>query len=83
MTPKKFWILENFFLLHRVLILVLSLNVPQARTELFKKAFMFAAPSTWNDLQKTIKLQCLIPLNYFKGYIKTIEHRVHPHVQMF
>jgi len=50
----------------------ISLNVPQARTELFKKAFMFFAPSTWNDLQKT--LQCLISLNDFKGYVKIIEH---------
>jgi len=52
----------------------ISLNVPQARTDLFKKAFMCFAPSTWNELQKTLKLQCLIPLNDFKGYVKTIEH---------
>jgi len=51
------------------------LNVSQARTELFKKAFMFVAPSTLNNLQKTLKLLCLISLNDFKGYAKTIEHK--------
>ena len=52
---------------------IVLLNVPQARTELFKRAFMSAAPSTWNNLQSNLKLKCLIPLNAVIGLVKTID----------
>lgn len=35
-------------------------------TEFGKRAFMYSAPSGWNNLQKTLKLQAFITLSDFK-----------------
>lgn len=49
------------------------LSVPKVRTELGKKAFRFAAPSSWNDLQKELKLNELTSLDTFKRKLKELE----------
>ena len=45
------------------------LDVPRARTDLGKKAFMCAAPLAWNSLQTDLKVRKLVPLPVFKARI--------------
>ena len=47
----------------------LSTSVPRTCTEFGKRAFMYSAPSAWNTVQKTLKLQELITMNDFKTRI--------------
>ena len=47
--------------------------VPRARTELGKKAFKYAAPSSWNNLQKDLNLSELVTLGEFKAILKVRE----------
>ncbi len=49
------------------------LSVPKVRTELGKKAFKYAAPSTWNKLQKSMKLNKLVSLVAFKRMLTDLE----------
>jgi len=49
------------------------LSVPKARTETGKKAFLYSSPSSWNTLQKDLKLIELISLNALKSKIKDLE----------
>ncbi len=56
--------LRNVSFVHKIVIL----SVPFVRTELGKKAFMYAAPSDWN-----LKLQKLLSLDHFKTVIQQIE----------
>ena len=49
------------------------LTVPNARTEIGKRAFVYSAPSAWNILQKVLKLNDFISLNAFKLKMKKIE----------
>ncbi len=44
----------------------LTASVPRTRTEFGKRAFMFSAPSAWNNLQKSLKLQEFITITDFK-----------------
>ncbi len=46
---------EKYFL--RSQNLIYTLSVPFVRSELGKKAFIYAAPSDWNHLQSNLKLQ--------------------------
>lgn len=46
------------------------MQAPRVRTDLVKKAFKFFAPSTWNDVQKDLKLSDLITLAEFKSILK-------------
>ncbi len=50
-----------------------TLSVPFVRSELGKKAFMYAAPSDWNHLQSNVKLQSLMSLDHFKRVIWQME----------
>ncbi len=50
-----------------------TLSVPFVRSELGKKAFMYAAPTDWNLLQSKLKLQNLLSLGHFKTVIRQIE----------
>ena len=43
------------------------MTVAKAWTEISKKDFMFFAPSSWNNLQKQLKLQDLVTINEFKA----------------
>ena len=52
---------------------VFQLVVPFARTDRGKKAFKYAAPSAWNELQKVLKLPGLITLGEFKLILKDFE----------
>lgn len=47
----------------------ISAPVPRTRTEFGKRAFMYSAPSTWNELQKTLKLQALVTMSDFKAHV--------------
>ena len=49
------------------------LTVPNARTEIGRRAFVYSAPSAWNILQKVLKLNYFISLNAFKLKMKKIE----------
>ena len=49
------------------------LSVPKVRTELGKKAFRFAAPHAWNELQKDLKLKDLVSLDTFKSMLSNLE----------
>ena len=49
------------------------LTVPRVRTVLGSRAFSYAAPSAWNELQKTLKLQDLVSLDAFKVLLKNVE----------
>lgn len=52
---------------------VLHLLVPYVKTELGKKAFVFAAPSAWNLLQKSLKLTTVISYRQFVSTLKNVE----------
>lgn len=52
---------------------VLHLLVPHVKTELGKKAFVFAAPSAWNLLQKSLKLTTFISYRQFVSTLKNVE----------
>lgn len=49
------------------------LTVPNVRTEFGKRAFMYSAPSSWNTLQNTFKLEELVPIGVFKSLMKDFE----------
>src|SRR4029434_7743980 len=49
------------------------LTVPNARTEIGKRAFMYSAPSAWNILQKVLKRNYFSSLNAFKLKMKKLE----------
>ena len=49
------------------------LTVPNARTEIGKRAFVYSASSAWNILQKVLKLNDFISLNAFKFKMKKFE----------
>src|SRR4029434_10933099 len=49
------------------------LTVPNARTEIGKRAFMYSAPSAWNILQKVLKRNYFSSLNAFKTKMKKLE----------
>ena len=51
------------------------LSVPKARTDFGKKAFNFAAPSAWNQLQNELRLKELVSLYSFKGFLKDLAER--------
>ena len=44
----------------------LTTSVPLARTEFGKRAFAYSAPTTWNGLQKALKLSAPVTLRRFK-----------------
>ena len=46
------------------------LTVPNVQTEFGKRAFMYSAPSAWNALQNTFKLEEFVPIGVFKSSIK-------------
>jgi len=52
---------------------VLHLVVPRVKTELGKKAFMFAAPSAWNLLQKSLKMTTFTSYKQFVSMLKNRE----------
>ena len=45
------------------------LKVPKAHTSLGRSSFQFAAASDWNELQKSLKLDCFISISSFKDSI--------------
>ena len=49
------------------------LSVPNARTEIGKRAFGYSAPSAWNLLQNDLKRKELVSLNLFKSKTKDLE----------
>ena len=53
---------------------IIQLIVPKIRTELGKKAFKYAAPASWNNLQKELKLSELVTLGEFKSVLKEREN---------
>lgn len=46
---------------------LILLDVPNVRTELGKKAFVYAAPTAWNLLQNELKMRLFITLEAFKS----------------
>lgn len=52
---------------------IIQMQAPRVRTELGKKDFKFFAPSTWNDVQKDLKLSDLITMGKFKSILKDRE----------
>uniref|UniRef100_A0A8C2EK04 Reverse transcriptase domain-containing protein n=1 Tax=Cyprinus carpio TaxID=7962 RepID=A0A8C2EK04_CYPCA len=50
-----------------------TLSVPFVRTELGKRAFMYAAPFEWNSIQTKLKLQTLLPMEHFKSITRSLE----------
>ena len=52
------------------------LAVPNARTEMGKRAFMYCAPLSWYVLQNDLKLKELIPLTAFKSKMKEMEAKM-------
>ena len=52
---------------------VILLTVPNVRTEFGKRAFMYSAPSSWNALQNTFKLEELVTIGIFKSLMNDIE----------
>ena len=53
---------------------ILDMLVPRVRTELGKKAFNYAAASSWNNAQKDMKLSELIFTGEFKSILKDREN---------
>ena len=49
------------------------LTVPRVRTGQGSRAFSYAAPSAWNELQKILKLNDLVSLDAFKVLLKDLE----------
>ena len=47
----------------------LTLHVPRVYTELGRSAFSFSAPSAWNSLQSTLKMNSLVSFGHFKSMI--------------
>ena len=52
---------------------IIQMQVPRVKTELGKRAFKFSALSTWNDVQKDLKLTHLVALRDFKTIISDRE----------
>ena len=50
---------------------LLLLNIPRIRTDFGETAFSFCAPTAWNNLQRTLKLDTLVPLSHFKSLLNT------------
>lgn len=48
---------------------IILFNIPSPRTNFGKSAFQYNAPSSWNELQKCLKLVVFIPLSNFKSCI--------------
>lgn len=53
----------------------LMLFVPRVRTELGKKAFSFAAPFSWNELQTKLGLNSLVSLNMYRRLLDSLEEQ--------
>ncbi len=51
---------------------LLSLKHPKVRTNMGKRAFSYAGPFDWNQLQDTLYLKELISLNYFRCILKDL-----------
>lgn len=51
-------------------LMIFNRCCPRVRTELDKKAFKYAAPSSWNKVQKDLKLSELITMGDFKSILK-------------
>ena len=49
------------------------LTVPNVRTEFAKRVLMDSAPSAWNALQNTFKLEELVLIGVFKSQMKDFE----------
>ena len=49
------------------------LTVPNVQTEFGERAFMNSAPSSWNALQNTFKLEELVPIGIFKSLMNDLE----------
>ena len=47
----------------------LTLKVPTVNSEFGRSAFSFCGPTTWNDLQTTLKLTTLVPLSRFRSLV--------------
>ena len=43
-----------------------SFKVPTVNSQFGRSAFSFCAPTTWNELQTTLKLTTLVPLSRFR-----------------
>lgn len=54
---------------------LILLTLPKVRTEFGRNAFSYAAPSSWNQLQKDLQLSSLITLEKFKTMVKELECR--------
>ena len=44
-------------------------KVPTVNSDFGRTAFSFCGPTTWNNLQETLKLTTLIPLNRFRSLV--------------
>lgn len=48
---------------------VLCMSVPKVSTEIGKKDFQYASPSSWNDVQKVLHLSDLVTLGESKSIL--------------
>ncbi len=48
------------------------LNVPLMKTEFGKTAFIYSAPTAWNEIQRSLKLTVFISINEFKLYLNQL-----------
>ena len=46
-----------------------TFKVPTVNSDFGRTAFSFCGPTTWNNLQETLKLTTLIPLNRFRSLV--------------
>ena len=51
------------------------LSISRVRTELGKKAFSYAAPLTWNNIQAELKLSELVSLGVFRHFLKVRQQK--------
>ena len=54
----------------------LMLKVPRAQSELGKTAFSVNAPTSWNNLQQTLRIGHLISFGQFKALISGLPESV-------
>lgn len=54
----------------------LQLKAPRARTELGKTSFSFHAPESWNNIQKALHLELLVPFGEFKNLVSKATEKV-------
>ena len=52
---------------------IFKVQVPKVRTEMGKKAFKYAAPFAWNNLQTQLQFKELLSLHAFKKTIKDLD----------